>query len=287
MEDILTVKTNVIVIKSIDGNHLESTYKNPSYQNGRCLNLGPGIRKNNTTKNNLMFSIVSENIPNASDWVKVLFQDPINGRDIIPIVFEMKGDPIKVETKPQKKLHKFQTKISKSEHVRGDPKYDCEHYSEDNTYGQCIEAELVSKMHHLIGCHSPLISMQKEGICNETFNLTKHDDEVVGKLNGVFNNFVNDYESNSCKQPCTKYAYETKFLYDTHWRGNDNGINIAFSKKVELTETTFLIGIPSFLTGLGGAISGGRTLLWFIVSAFCVINVFQKFKKGIMKDSYR
>ena len=116
--------------------------------------------------------------------------------------------------------------------------------------------------------------------------MTKHDDEAVENLIELFNNIINDYQSSSCKQPCTKYAFETKLLSDIHWRQNDNSVKIVFSKKVELTKTPFLIAIPSFLTGLGGAISGGWTLLWFIISTFCFINVFQKFKTGTMKDSY-
>ena len=110
------------------------------------------------------------------------------------MVFEMKGVAITIDTKPEKKLRKFQTKISKSEHVKGDPNYECENYSKGYTYGQCIEAELVSKMHDLIGCHSPLISEKGEGICNETFNLTKEDDEAVGKLIELLNNIIKDYQ---------------------------------------------------------------------------------------------
>ena len=126
----------------------------------------------------------------------------------------MKGDAIKIDTKPQKKVRKFQTKIFKSEHVKCDPNFDCEDNSAENTYGQCIEAELVSKMHHLIGCHPPLISEKGEGIFNETFNLSRQDDGEVRKIKDVFNSILNNFGSNSCKQPCTKYAFETKFLYD-------------------------------------------------------------------------
>ena len=126
------------------------TLNKPSYQNGRCLNLGPAIRQSNVTLKYLWFYLVSENIPEYFEQVKVVFQDPINGRVLLPIVFEIKGDEVNIDTKPEKKLRKFQTKISQSEHVKGDPNYDCEDYSEENTYGQCIEAELVSKTHTIL-----------------------------------------------------------------------------------------------------------------------------------------
>ena len=65
-------------VKSFAKTHLNLT-KNPSYQNGRCLNLGPGTRKNIITSDGLSVSIYSEDIPNTSELVKVVFQDPING----------------------------------------------------------------------------------------------------------------------------------------------------------------------------------------------------------------
>ena len=150
MENILAVKNKVTLIKNVDGTQLKWTLNKPTYQNGRCLNLGPAIRKSNVTRDILRFQLVSENIPENVERVKVVFQDPINGGGLLPIVFEMKGDAITIDTKPEKKRRKFQTKISKSEHVKGDPNYDCEDYSEENTYGQCIEAELVSKTHTIL-----------------------------------------------------------------------------------------------------------------------------------------
>ena len=111
-----------------------------------------------------------------------------------------------------------------------------------------------------------LVSQKMEGICNQTLTwLTSKHDEEVGKLIKLFKNIIYDFPPSSCKQPCTKYVFETKFLYDTGWRWNDNTIKIVFSKKVELSNTSFLIGISSFLTGLGGAKSGGETLMggWF------------------------
>ena len=278
LEDILEVKKNATLIKMMKP-QLDLTFKNPSFQNGRCVNLGPSIRNGNITWDSLVFSVLSEKIPETYKNVRVLLQDPISGGDILPIVFEMKGDSIKIETKPEKKYRRYQTKISISKHVKGDPKYDCENYSEGSTYGKCIETELVTKIHELIGCHPPLISDKREGICNETFSLSRQKDDAVGKIVKLLKSILNDFESESCKPPCTKYEFETKLLYDTQWRNNENAISILFSKKVELTKTSFLIGIPHFLTGLGGAISGGRTLLWFICSAFCIAKIIEGMKK--------
>ena len=52
---------------------------------------------------------------------------------------------------------------------------------------------------------------------------------------------------------------------------NDNSIKI--DKSLKLIKTDFLLGVPSFLTGVGGAISGGRTLMWFIISSFGIMKL--------------
>ena len=112
MEEILAVKKNVTLLKNYDGTHLEGNLIKPSYQNGKCFNLGPAIRENNVTRDILWFSIVSQNIPNNSGQVKVVFQDPINGGVLLPIVFEMRGDAININTKPENKLRKVHVRPS-------------------------------------------------------------------------------------------------------------------------------------------------------------------------------
>ena len=79
MENILAVK-------------LKWTLNKPSYQNVRYLNLGPAIRKSNVTRDILWFHLVSEKIAENVEQVKVVFQNPINGGGLLPIVFEMKCD---------------------------------------------------------------------------------------------------------------------------------------------------------------------------------------------------
>ena len=73
-------------------------------------------------------------------------------------------------------------------------------------------------------------------------------------------------------------------MYSTGWNEQENGFQIVFPRFVELTRTTFLIGVPSFLTGLGGAISGGRTLFWFIVSLFGLVKVARSMINVLVKN---
>ena len=47
---------------------------------------------------------------------------------------------------------------------------------------------------------------------------------------------------------------------------DENAVTIVFAKRVQLKKTSFLLSIPSLLTGVGGAISSGQTLMWMIAT---------------------
>ena len=67
----------------------------------------------------------------------------------------------------------------------------------------------------------------------------------------------------SCKPPCTKSKYTTRFLavvpYDVR------GLDIVFDNTVDITRARFSIDGYTFLTKSGGFIGVGRTLLWILV----------------------
>ena len=94
---------------------------------------------------------------------------------------------------------------------------------------------------------------------------------------------VNDFESSSCTKPCTEYNFETKMLYAQTIDQKENMIKIVFDQTVDLTKTCFLMVIPSLLTGIGGAISFGRTLLWIIVLIIGALKIIQKIKLNSQK----
>ena len=210
------------------------------------------------------------------------FHDPINGAQFIPREFEMKGSPISAKIKPQNSFRKFKTRISKFDHVEGDPNYKCKTYTEKKPYNDCIEKELMTKFHSLLGCHPPLISQNRHKICDKTFNLTLQEESVI-QIGNLIENMVNAFDSSSCTKPCTEYNFETKMLYAQTMDQKENMIKIVFDQTVELTKTSFLMGIPSLLTGIGGAISFGRTLLWIIVLIIGALKIVQKIKLNAQK----
>ena len=263
------------LVKGIHPFDLKTEYTHPIFPFGRCLNLGPGMRTGVISVDYLKFLIIS---PNTTDdlYVRVVFKDPINGVHLKPIGYEMRGDEIKLKTTPDSRLLKMQTSFSLFEHVKNDPQSECHDYSINRTYSDCIEEELVEKFHGWLGCHPPLIS-RKTGFCNKRFNLTKGEQNFM-MIQKTLRSIIDDYQPITCKRPCTKFIFETKRLYEVPHSNEENGIKIVFDKTVDYTKTSFLIGVPSLLTGLGGAVAGGRTLMWCIVTVLGFISFVFKIK---------
>ena len=279
VEDLVLVKENHEIIRNMNPN-IRLELMEPNYPFGRCINLGPGIRALNTTIEDILFSLEANTVFGSS--IKILYKDPISGDYLIPYGFESKRDSTKIDTRNKNQWTKLRTTISLFEHTKGDPKYDCENYSKEKTYRQCMEEQLVEYFHNLIGCHPPLISSKKQGVCNTKFDLNK-DDIHAKEIQNILQEVIDGYESKTCKPPCQKYVFETDKLYEMRDDNYENEVRIVFSKKVEHTKTYFLIKIPDFLTRIGGAVAGGRTLMWLLLTIFGFSKLVEKLRHFIMK----
>ena len=240
---------------------MNTSFLYPTYPRGRCINLGPEMRHRDQPV--IKFYILELK---DEENIQIFFQDPINGAQLLPNQFQMRGDSVEIGTDQSGLYKKYKTKISKFQHPEGDPKFDCKNYCKNETYNDCIENELVKKFQKLLGCHPPLISEKKEKMCNTTFNMSTSDDTVKNVLDLIDNMFT-DFHSTSCKSPCTYYKYDTRLLYSFTINRKENRVKIVLDRVVDITLTSFLLSIPGFFVGLGGAISAGRTLFWFVVSA--------------------
>ena len=136
---------------------------------------------------------------------------------------------------------------------------------------------MVSRFHSLIGCHPPLISSRTEGMCSLAFNLSQSDQNVKTVLETI-DNLSTDYKSTVCKKPCTSYNFHTRLMYSFTKNRTENAIKLVFDTEMDITNTYFLMKFPSLLTGLGGAISGGRTFFWLIISIVGLFRVLNSFK---------
>ena len=162
----------------------------------------------------------------------------------------------------------YKTKISKSQHVQGDPQVDCNVYTPENSYNDCIEKEIHQFFANSpIGCQPPLWTQNISSMCDQKFNFSIFDSEIL-KL--MFQMDFQDWKS-ECKIPCTRSMYTTRYLLKSPF--NRTGLHIYFDRRVDVTHSTFSINEQTLLTSLGGSISMGRTVLWILVTLLGAVQV--------------
>ena len=164
------------------------------------------------------------------------------------------GDPILVGQKDF--LHTYQTRISTSEHVEGDPHFECAIYTKSNSFEKCIQKELKKLFTKELGCQPPYMSDNFNNKCNKIFNVSVNRSDEIFSL--FLNLFFKDVKF-KCKTPCTKIKYTTRSLTLPY---SSKALDIKFDKTVDITA----LMAPYFLTKSGGFIGVGRTLLWILAS---------------------
>ena len=163
--------------------------------------------------------------------------------------------------RPGAEIRAFKTKISRSQHVQGDPLFDCSVYSKDNSYNDCLQNEINELLTEGIGCLPPLYTPDLNNLCNQKFNLSATRDKEIFDLLVQLKH--QDWKS-ECKNPCTRSKYTSRYLTSTPW--TYTALNIVFERTVDVTRSRFSINEQTLLIKLGGAVSSGRTLLWILVS---------------------
>ena len=162
----------------------------------------------------------------------------------------------------------FQTRISKSVHVDDDPLFDCDVYTEENSYDKCIRQDIKALFAKELGCQPPYLSENKDDMCNKKFNVSESRSIEIFSL---FWHLLFKDMKYTCKSPCTKTTYTTRD------RGADpypfKTLDITFDQTVDLTHSKFSIDSYTFLTKLGGFIGIGRSALWLFVSLLGIVQV--------------
>ena len=129
--------------------------------------------------------------------------DKRNSPKFNPDDMEMVGDKIGIE---KGKTLIYRTRILRSEHVRGDPLFDCAVYTQDNSYEDCIRKDLRETFEKKIGCQPPPFADDLNNICDQKLNLSVNK---MSEIDRTFNYlFWKSWRSN-CKTPCTKSKYMT------------------------------------------------------------------------------
>ena len=258
------------------GNHTQYTkaqvtFRTLIYPYGRCLNVAPPPKS--TSKVGLRtlkgwFNMTAiKNSENPPISMKIFFMDKVNSPLFYPDTFEMMGDPIEVRFDTF--VHQnFKTKITRSHHVPGDPLYDCFEYSKDVTYNDCIQSELNDFFKETIGCAPPVLAIDPESMCNKRFNVSKGKDKELEKIFRQI--YLHDFKFN-CKTPCTKNVYTSKLTHKI--RLEDIALRITFDSTVNVVNSRFSVDVQTLVTRFGGAVGGGRTLYWLVLTIIAASQV--------------
>ena len=232
---------------------------------GRCMVISPPSQENSghfkpDTLRMVFSNAIVDHLKFSSAKLRVFFMDNVNSPKYNPDNMEMVGDQIEIG--PGKNTFSFRTRISRSEHVKGDPLFDCTIYTEDNSFEDCIKKFSKETFEKEIGCQPPPFADDIHNICNQKFNFSPYETCVIEKR---MDHIVSTNLRSNCQVPCTKTTYTTRLKSKTPFYSGIR-IIIMFDQKVDVARSRFSINSLTLLTRLGGLIGVGRTLLWILVS---------------------
>ena len=198
---------------------------------GRCLSIGPPEVEGSLNTLKVFFNSSYINyLGSLSEKLVLYFMDTINSPEIYPDTFAMKGDPIQLRLDIQTLVHiSYETKITRTHHIPGDPLLDCTEYAKDNTYNDCILDQLVGFFEDKIGCAPPLLAKESPMMCNRKFNLSREEDEELKKK---FRQIYFHSLPSKCKSPCTRNIFTSKMTHRIP--DSDSAIFITFHSSIEV-----------------------------------------------------
>ena len=204
-----------------------------------------------------------------------------NSIHLYPNEMEIVGDSIEVKIDKENWRKAYKTKISQNNHVQGDPRFKCSVYTEDHSYNDCVQAEVLQFFDKEIGCQPPLLATDPTQMCNKRFNIT--NTTRVKRIEKYFK--LLDYHDAEfkCRSPCSTNVFNTRFVHEEQKRVKK--IEITFDKTVEVFHSSFSINKQTFLTRLGGSVSSGRTLLWILLSLVGALQVGLTKSKNVLSNS--
>ena len=202
--------------------------------------------------------------------VRMYLMDKTSSLKMYPDENDMAGDLLEARINGYE--HKYKIRISRSQHVQGDPLMECEEYTPARSYNDCIQKELLGSFENLLGCHPPFLAQEPEKMCNGRFNLTADYEE---KIRGIFLELNSHYTSFNCKRPCTTNLNTSRLMgkIPPNESSSETRVELVFDRTISVTRSTFSINEQTFLTRLGGSVSSGRTLLWILITLLGVPKV--------------
>ena len=242
------------------------TFKRFIYPRGRCMIVSPPINRtlSDKTPNRLTVAFRDsfvDQLKLSSAKLKVYLMDKANSPLQYPDEMEMDGNQIEVPL--QSRYYVYRTKISKSEHVLGEPLFDCAVYTVNNSFDDCIKKEKNHLFEKELGCQPPPLAEDDNKMCNRRFHFSKNRSRLI---TGMFFGVATQDGTSRCKVPCTKSRYSTRYSFDTPSAVPGTHLSLVFDQQISIVRSSFSMSDQTFLTQSGGFIGVGRTLLWIMVS---------------------
>ena len=284
LEEVLTIK-DTSLIRSVRGDGFSadlSTFTAPNislrqlmYPHGRCLSVNPSNPAQLGQSNRIDLYLELNNseidrlIPDGKNvlLLRIYFMDNINSPRIFPDSVE-RANQMEIRLNPRHAegkswfnyMSSIEIKTERLHHVEGDPLYDCDEYTKESTYHDCIQNEILDIFDKEIGCTPPFFTGSLSKMCNKRFNLTESKDV---KLKQIFRTLLSHVVKFECKTPCTQRVYQKTLTHQIPYTGTS--LIITFNPKVAITKSKFRIDAQTLLTRFGGSVSSGRTLLWILL----------------------
>ena len=106
-----------------------------SWPFGRCFSIKPpALQEHMSSVANRLVLVFNKTVLKRYEdlQVRLFLMDKTNSLNIYPDQNDMAGDPLKVQF--DNYIHKYKTRISRSQHVQGDPLVKCEEYTPARSY---------------------------------------------------------------------------------------------------------------------------------------------------------
>ena len=164
---------------------------------GRCFSISPTSFPGNMIigGSTLFLHFIETALKDVH--IRLYFMDKTSSLKIYPDQNDMAGDPLKVQF--DNYIHRYKTRISRSQYVQGDPLIDCAKYTSDNNYNECVQSELFGSFENLLGCQPPLLAQNPEKMCNERFNRSADNEKEVQEMFRELNFHDNSFNVNGQK----------------------------------------------------------------------------------------
>ena len=156
----------------------------------------------------------------------------------------MVGLPIKFDFRHERYSEAdYKIQILRTKHVPGDPLLDCKTYTDNDTFNDCFQDDLLDFFKGELGCQPPLLAKDQKKMCDQTFNFTKEKDKDLKER--FMHLYYHDGKS-KCKTPCVKTIFSSSLIH-TFQGLSKTLLFLVFDEKIKITQSKFSIDEQTLL----------------------------------------